>query len=260
MSGPLHVDTRGHGPPLVLLHGWAMHSGIWGGLVADLARRHRVHAVDLPGHGFSAPEPSFTIEGVVRSLDAAFAAERSPLTVIGWSLGGQIALVWALAHPERIARLVLVAATPRFVTGDGWEHAMPGETLQRFGDELGVAWKATVLRFLTLQMRGSEHGHATLAAMRAELFARGEPSPHTLTEALAVLSTTDLRADVGRIAQPALVIAGDRDTLTPATAGEWLAAAMENGRCARIDGAAHAPFLSHPDEFGKAIRGFLHAG
>ena len=115
MSGPLHVDTRGHGPPLVLLHGWAMHSGIWGGLVADLARRHRVHAVDLPGHGFSAPEPSFTIEGVVRSLDAAFAAERSPLTVIGWSLGGQIALVWALAHPERIARLVLVAATPRFV-------------------------------------------------------------------------------------------------------------------------------------------------
>ena len=137
---------------------------------------------------------------------------------------------------------------------------MPCETLRRFGDELGVAWKATVLRFLTLQMRGSAHSHSTLAAMRAELFARGEPSRRTLTEALGVLATTDLRAQVGRIAQPALVIAGDRDTLTPVASGEWLAAAMHNGRYARIDGAAHAPFLSHPDEFGEAIRGFLHAG
>jgi len=260
MNTHLHVETRGEGPPLVMLHGWAMHSGAWGALVADLAHGHRVHAVDLPGHGFSAPATSFTLAGVVRSLDAAFAAERSPLTLVGWSLGGQIALAWALAHPERIARLVLVAATPRFAIGDGWEHAMSAETLMRFGDELNVAWKATVLRFLTLQLRGSEHGHATLAALRGALFARGEPSRRTLTEALAALSTTDLRADVSRIAQPALVVAGDRDALTPPAASEWLAAAMGNGRFARIDGAAHVPFLSHPDEFGEAIRGFIDAG
>ncbi len=92
MKSMLHVESSGHGPPLALLHGWAMHSGVWGGLAATLAKRYRVHAVDLPGHGFSAPAPSFTIEGVVRLLDAAFAAERSPLVVVGWSLGGQIAL------------------------------------------------------------------------------------------------------------------------------------------------------------------------
>ncbi len=54
MSGTLHVESVGSGPPLVLLHGWAMHSGIWGPLVARLAQRFRVHAVDLPGHGHSA--------------------------------------------------------------------------------------------------------------------------------------------------------------------------------------------------------------
>ena len=259
MKSMLHVESSGHGPPLALLHGWAMHSGVWGGLAATLAKRHRVHAVDLPGHGFSAPAPSFTIDGVVRLLDAAFAAERSPLVVVGWSLGGQIALKWALAHPERIARLVLVATTPRFAAGDGWEPAMSAQTLQRFGDELEVAWKATVLRFLTLQMRGSEHGHAALASLRNDLYARGEPSRRTLSEALAALSASDLRGAVPRIAHPALVVAGERDTLAPAAAGKWLATTMPNADFVSVVGAAHVPFLSHPDAFGRALAEFLDA-
>ena len=181
-------------------------------------------------------------------------AERSPLVVVGWSLGGQIALKWALAHPERIARLVLVATTPRFAAGDGWEPAMSAQTLQRFGDELEVAWKATVLRFLTLQMRGSEHGHAALASLRNDLYARGEPSRRTLSEALAALSASDLRGAVPRIAHPALVVAGERDTLAPAAAGT-----MPNADFVSVVGAAHVPFLSHPDAFGRALAEFLDA-
>jgi pimeloyl-[acyl-carrier protein] methyl ester esterase len=254
---PLHVESSGRGPPLVLIHGWAMHSGVWGSLPSRLARHHRVHAVDLPGHGFSAPAPTFTVAGVVAALEATFAAETSPLDLVGWSLGGQIALAWALANPQRVARLALVATTPRFVEGDGWVPALSHETLKRFGDELTVAWKATVLRFLTLQLRGSEHAHATLAALRGELF--GEPSRRSLSEALAALATTDLRADVGRVIHPAVVIGGDRDTLVPAAACEWLASAMRIGRYAPIAGAAHAPFLSHPDQFVRALCGFLDA-
>ena len=236
-----------------------MHSGVWGSLPSRLARHHRVHAVDLPGHGFSAPAATFTVAGVVAALEATFAVETTPLDLVGWSLGGQIALAWALANPQRVARLALVAATPRFVEGDGWVSAVSRETLKRFGDELAVSWKATVLRFLTLQLRGGEHAHSALTALRGELFARGEPSQRTLLEALAVLATTDLRADVGRIIHPALVIAGDRDTLVPAAAGEWLASALANGRFTSIDGAAHAPFLSHPDQFVRALCGFLDA-
>ncbi len=257
MSGGLHVEAAGHGAPLVLLHGWAMHSGVWGGLPAALAARHRVHAADLPGHGRSPALTPFTAEAVVRALDAAFAAEPRPLTVLGWSLGGQLALAWALARPERVARLVLVGTTPRFVAGDGWDCAMSRQTLERFGDELHVSWRATVLRFLTLQMRGSEHGHAALALLRRELFARGDPSRATLREALALLVATDLRADAGRVTQPVLVVTGKRDALAPAAAGAWLAATLPNGRLAAIDGAAHVPFLSHPDEFGRALAVFL---
>ena len=257
MSGGLHVEAAGHGPPLVLLHGWAMHSGVWAGLPAMLAR------------GIACMRSTCRVTGEaprnrpsLRQRSCGLWTRRSKpnaqaVTVLGWSLGGQLALAWALARPERIARLVLVGTTPRFVAGEGWDCAMSAATLTRFGDELHVSWRATVLRFLALQMRGSEHGHAALASLRRELFARGEPSRPVLRDALEVLAVTDLRADVVRIPVPALVIAGDRDTLAPAAAGRWLAAAMPGGHFVAIEGAAHVPFLSHPDEFGRAVTRFL---
>ena len=234
-----------------------MHSGAWGPLPPWLARRYRVHAVDLPGHGHSAPLPAFTLDGVVAALEAVFALSAQPLTVVGWSLGGLIAMRWALAQPECVTRLVLIAATPRFVASEDWPHALSAETLARFGDELHVAWKPTVERFLALQVHGSEYGRATLALMREQLFARGEPSPGMLAGALAVLAGTDLRLDLAALAQPTLVVAGSRDTLILPGAGAWLAEHLPDAKCITISGAGHAPFLSHPEAFAAAVEGFL---
>ena len=77
MSGALHVEATGQGPPLVLLHGWAMHSEMWGPLLPRLARRFRVHAVDLPGHGLSVPPPAFTLDGVVAATRQRCRAQES---------------------------------------------------------------------------------------------------------------------------------------------------------------------------------------
>ena len=257
MNGSLHVDTTGHGPPLVLLHGWAMHSDMWGPLLPRLAQRFRVHAVDLPGHGHSAPLHAVTLDGVVAALASVFAADTRPLTVLGWSLGGLVAMRWARLEPARVGRLVLVATSPRFVAGDDWPHAMSDLTLARFGDDLHVAWKLTIQRFLALQLQGSEHGRATLAALRGKVFARGEPSPKALFGALALIRDADLRGEMARIAQPTLVVSGARDTLALPEAGRWLADHLPNARYALIPGAAHAPFLSHADAFGAALDPFL---
>ncbi|MFO1316048.1 MAG: pimeloyl-ACP methyl ester esterase BioH [Burkholderiales bacterium] len=254
----LHVDSAGSGPPLVLLHGWALHGGLFAPLVPALARRFRVHVVDLPGHGHSPAVDPYTLDGIVARLDDRF-ARAAPLTVLGWSLGGTVALRWALRAPVHVARLVLVCATPRFVAADGWAHAMAPVTLARFADELRVAYRATLQRFLTLQVQGSDEGRATLAALRGALFARGEPAPATLAAALDLLAATDLRDEVAAIAAPALVVTGGRDTLTPPSAGAWLAQALPGARHVGIDGAAHAPFLSHRRRFDAALHGFLDA-
>jgi pimeloyl-[acyl-carrier protein] methyl ester esterase len=253
----LAIEATGHGPTVVLLHGWAMHSGIWGPLAAKLARHHRVLAVDLPGHGHSAPKSPCSLVAIAAAVDAAIGDETSPVAVLGWSFGGLVAMRWALARPARVQRLALVCTTPRFVAGADWPHAMSAQTLQRFGDELHVAWKPTVQRFLALQVHNSEHGRATLAALREQLLARGEPSRQTLSETLDVLATTDLRGETAGIVQPALVVSGGRDALCPPEAGRWLAGSMPRSRFVELTGAAHAPFLSHAEEFCAVVEDFL---
>jgi len=257
MTAALRVDAIGDGPPLVLLHGWAMHSGFWGPVASRLARHHRVHAVDLPGHGESPALPSFTLDDVVEALDTTFEAVGAPLTLVGWSLGGLVAMRWALVRPERVRRLVLVSTSPRFVAGDDWPHAMEAETLDRFGDELRVAWRLTVQRFLALQLHGAESSRALLAEMRQRLSSRNAPSTATLVEALTVLRQCDFRHEAARIGQPALVVSGDRDTLAFPAAGRFLAERLPDARFALIPGAAHVPFLSHADAFNAAIDEFI---
>ena len=268
----LHVDSYGSGAPLLLIHGWGMHGGMWGGVAERLAEHFRVLAVDLPGHGFSAgsgewevgnshlashfplPTSHLLLDSLVDQLSAQF---DEPLAVCGWSLGGQIALRWALRYPQQISRLALVASTPCFVRRTGWECAMAEETLAEFAAALQQNYALTLRRFLALQVRGSERERELLAALRSALMSRGEPDLSALQAGLDILRDCDLRGVLLGITQPVLVIGGERDTLTPPQAAHYLAAQLPNARLALIEGAAHAPFLSHPDEFVMQLKRFM---
>jgi len=263
-SARVHVESVGAGPPLVLLHGFALHGGVFAPILPTLARTHRVHVVDLPGHGHSRDVPAPSLDAVVDRVAGAVAdallrdgATGGAPAVLGWSFGGQVAMAWAMRDPGAVERLALVCTTPSFVVRPGWSTAMPEDTLARFGDELRVAWRLTLQRFLTLQVQGSDEGRRTLAQLRERLFERGQPSVADLGATLSILLGTDLRACVGSIVAPALVVTGPRDTLAPGEAGAWLARTLPAARLVTIDGAAHAPFLSHPARFVDAVGGFL---
>ena len=251
----LHVESQGFGEPLVLLHGFAMHSGLFAPLLPALARRRRVHVVDLPGHGRSPPLEPFDLAAVARAVDTAIDAPDA--MVLGWSIGGQVALQWALQSPAHVRKLVLVATTPSFVARPGWPHAMTADTLARFGDELRASYRLTLLRFLALQVHGSDEGRRTLAALRERLFERGEPAAGVLADALSTLKRTDLRSRLPNVTAPALVIGGERDALVPLAATRALADALPNATHATIAGAAHAPFLSHRQAFLDAVLPFI---
>jgi pimeloyl-[acyl-carrier protein] methyl ester esterase len=258
----VHVESVGRGLPLVMLHGWAMHSGLWTPLLPRLVERYRLHLVDLPGHGYSDKlEPPLSLTCIVEAVERAVAetSASGPVMVLGWSLGGQIALEWARHHPERIGATVLMSTTPSFVQRPGWPFAMDQTTLRRFGDELRVAYRPTLKRFVALQVQGSEHARDVVASLRAQLFARGEPSPQALSDSLELLASIDLRRDIATIPQPALVIGGDRDTMTPIAAARWLAGQLPHATLVAIPGAAHAPFLSHPEDVVAALDAFADA-
>ncbi len=264
----LHIESHGRGAPLLLIHGWGMHGGMWGNLVPQLAQRFRVHVVDLPGHGLSTSRTLLQhgddgatatvdqlLDAVVDELSTQF---TEPLNVCGWSLGGLIALRWALRQPQQVKRLVLLASTPCFVRRPDWECAMAPETLAEFAAALQQDYALTLRRFLALQVRGSEHERELLATLRAALFARGEPDSAALQAGLALLRDCDLRGGLPEVGQPMLVIAGERDTLTPLQAAQYLAQRTANAQLAVIRGAAHAPFLSHPAEVMEHLKNFLH--
>ncbi|MGH8397791.1 MAG: pimeloyl-ACP methyl ester esterase BioH [Gammaproteobacteria bacterium] len=253
----LHIETTGRGPDLFLVHGWALHSGVWSGIVPNLAQTCRVTCVDLPGHGLSRalPMPATLAELAQQLVSVA----PKNAVWLGWSLGGLVCLRAALDFPGQLRALALVSTTPRIVTTDDWPCAMPLAQLQQLVAELEQDYRSTVQRFLTLQVRGGEAQRDALRQLRETVFSRGEPDRSSLTQGLHFLRDSDLRAELVHIHLPTLVMAGACDRLTPPQAGAVLAAAIPDAKLRRLTSAAHAPFLSHPTEFIEALAGFVRA-
>lgn len=247
----MHIETRGEGPPLLLLHGWAMHSGIFSVFAEHLSRRFTVYAVDLPGHGFSRDVP-FALAPTREYLLELVRAASEPLTILGWSMGGTLACECALAlaraqRLDRLRGLICIASTPKFVADPQWLPAMPLTHFERFYRDLNADWQHTVERFLALEALGASDEAAELRWLKANVFARGQPSPAALHAGLAFLEATDHRSELKLLrALPTLWIGGKRDRIVPPSAVQWAAEAA-GGQAEIIERAAHAPFLSHPE-------------
>jgi pimeloyl-[acyl-carrier protein] methyl ester esterase len=250
----VHIETAGQGPDLVLLHGWGMHGGVWDGVREALAQKFRVHVVDLPGYGGSPACHPYTLGELGRSIAAVMPqGEARGATVCGWSLGGQVALRWAVDAPRQVARLVLVATTPCFVKRADWDCGMDAAVFDEFAEGVRNNGAAALSRFMSLQAQGDAAARSIAATLRDGLKARTLPDADVLHAGLRVLRDTDLRGEAERITQPAVVVHGERDTLVPCAAGRWLARHMPQAKLHVMAGAAHAPFLSDPEAFVKVL-------
>lgn len=250
----LHIETTGSGPDVALIHGWGMHGGVWVDVRDRLAQAYRVHVVDLPGMGYSTPVSPYDLTQLAQALAAALPQNTA---VFGWSLGGQVALRLALDHPQQVSRLVLIGATPRFVNDADWQCGVAAEVFRQFAAQVADDYHGTMTRFLGLQAFGGESSRTLLRDLRERFFARPVPDGAVLQAALRILLETDLRAELPQLRQPLLLIHGNRDTLAPAGASRWMASQVSGAQLHVIEGASHAPFLSHPATFMAAILPFL---
>ena len=253
----MHIEIAGDGPALVLIHGWAMHGGIFAPLLSRLRDRYTLHLVDLPGHGYSRDDDTpLTLSACVDAI----AAQTPPALWIGWSMGGLFAL-HAAARSAQVRGLAMICATPRFVIDDGadgrpWPHAVAPDVFAQFASDLHSDYRSTLDRFLVLDTIGAEHGRDELRTLRQQLFARCEPAPRVLQQGLALLEKTDLRDVLPSLSMPSLWISGRRDRLVPPAGMRDAADLAPNSTYLDIAGGGHAPFLGHADQVAQAIDEF----
>ena len=237
---------------VVLLHGWGFTAGVWGSLAGRLAPHFRVHVPDLPGYGAAPACAPYALNTIA---DAMSRAAPRRCHVVGWSLGGEVALAWARRSPHQVQRLALIGTTPCFTSKPGWPFATAPAVLHEFGRSLAADRAGTLARFTAVQARGDSRARRFADVLRQ--FSENAAPADVLAAGLAVLSSADLRRDLSRVGQPALVLHGARDRIVPPAAGRRLAAALPNARFALLRACAHAPFLSQPARVAAALREFF---
>lgn len=244
---------RGGGVPLLLIHGWAMNAAVMAEFADALSAHFRVLSVELPGHGQSPDCDCWGLDEVVASLQSQL---DEPVICLGWSLGGLVALQLATTAPELVRRLVLLAATPRFVAESDWPAAQAKAVFDQFARDLDEDARATLLRFLLLQTQGLKDLRQTVQHLQNSLAKGGEATPNGLRCGLQILREADLRGAFQSLTCPVQMILGGRDRLIPNAMAEQAKQLLPRLQVELIATAAHQPFLSHPDETLQAIQRF----
>ena len=255
----LHYDDLGNGPPLVLLHGWAMSARVWR-FQEGLADCCRVITVDLRGHGRSGPAPvGTTLDDLIHDLHFLFARlDVTDSLLVGWSLGSQVALAsFPLLRP-RLAGLILVGGTSRFTVTDGYRAGLPSGEPRMMGLRLKKNYAAAMGEFFRSMFAAGELSREQENRIAREVVMGGRlPEPVTARAFLDILCRTDLRDMLPAIDRPVLLVHGKEDDICPQESARFMAARLSDVRLVMLEGTGHAPFLSRPEEFNRRVRAFI---
>ena len=257
----LAVTKSGKGDPLVLLHGWGLHSGVWQSILPELEKNFHCYAVDMLGHGESqaSSNKSFSLVNIRSELhDFINSINSNNIILLGWSLGGLVAVDYLKNHKDKTKKLILVTSNACFCKKDNWQYGLDDAVLENFTLQLEQDYKKTVDKFMALQMFGVDDYKQALKVLKNSIASRPEPSMASLREGLKVLKETDFRTSLNHISQPTLMITGEHDHLMPYQAAEAMQPLFKKADCHMIKGAGHAPFISHQAEFINAIKNFTN--
>jgi len=253
-------------PTLLLIHGMAGNSRTWKDVMPELAHDFTVLAPDLIGHGESAkPVGDYSLGAFASGLrDLLALLEIGPVTVIGHSLGGGVAMQLAYQHPELVDRLVLIGSGGlgrevswllRFFTLPGAEYVMPflfpsfvrdggnkmGRSLHDWGwsmphiDEMWRAYES---------LGQAENRQAFVRTLRSVI----DPGGQTVDASDRLYLAA---------AMPTLIVWGDRDGIIPVEHAHAAHDAIPHSRLEILEGCGHFPHVQEPDHLAEVIREFV---
>ena len=260
----LHVERRGLGEPIVLLHGFTGSAVSWQRVIDRIGQEHQTIAVDLIGHGASAAPRDATRYAFNAALDnlADLAGHLGihHATWLGYSMGGRLALGLALKHPRLVSLLILESATPGIA--DETERRSRGKSDKALADRIETFGIETfVTEWERLPLWQSQRGlpEPVLNRQRGIRLAN---SPVGLANSLRGMGQgvqPSLWNQLGEIAAPTLVIAGELDHKYAELAAK-MQIAIPKATLVVAPSAGHAVHLEQPDFFVERVVQFLAAG
>ncbi len=255
----IHYEDAGSGPALVLVHGWSMSGRVFA-FQEELADAYRLITVDLRGHGASsAPAAGYTFVDFSADLASLFVQlELHEATLVGWSMGAQVALQAFTEVRERLAALVLVSGTPRFTATADYPYGLPAKEARGMALRLKRDYAKTMGEFFRGMFGETELARDHYQRMVRQVVIPGlRPAPHAAIKALTALNEEDQRPVLSLIDLPTLIIHGDQDTICLPGAADYMAERIAGAKLRVFAGVGHAPFLSRPAEFNAILKDFL---
>jgi pimeloyl-ACP methyl ester carboxylesterase len=228
---------------LILIHGAGGSYLYWPPEIRHLARGN-ILAVDLPGHGKSKGDPHGSIEAYAQAmLKFMDQMDIDQAVLCGHSMGSAIAQRMSLDSPERVRGVILVGAGAKLRV-----HPQLIEDVSR---------PKTYPQAVTQIMEWSFSRHADQNLVRLAGERMKENSPSILSADFEACNDFDIRDEVGEIKQPALIICGEDDQMTPVRFSAYLAENIQGSRLAVIPEAGHMVMLEKPEEVAELMSEFL---
>jgi len=260
----LYYEDHGQGRPVVLIHGWPLSSRSWEGQVPALVSAgHRVITYDRRGFGWSSqPWGGYDYDTFAADLDALLRhLDVKDAALVGFSMGGgEVARYVGKFGADRVSRAVFAAAVPPFLykTAGNPGGGLDDATIGQF--EAGV--KKDRLAFLDGFTKNffSVRGKQVIGEQQRD-YARdiaAFASPKGTLDCIGAFGRTDFRGDLEKFKMPTLVLHGDADAIVPfEVSGKRTHAAIAGSMLALIKDAPHGLNATHPEEFNRALIGFL---
>lgn len=254
-----NLREMGDGPPLLFAHGFGCDQGMWAAVAPRMADRFRVILFDNLGAGGSDlaaydPRRHASLDGYADDLLAICEGlDLRHLVFVGHSVSAMIGLLAAARAPDRFARLVMIGPSPCYLNdGDyrgGFDRAALEELLELM-DANFLGWSAHLAPLIM-----GNPDRPELGALLTESFCRSDPDIARQFARVTFLS--DNRADLARLATPALILQCAEDVVAPPFVGDYLHARLRGSEIVRLRATGHCPQVSHPEEVVAVLRDHL---